>query len=144
MPVYDDPANRLEILRMGYQNQLEYLRMMSDLDLKLFTGYITLQIVLGGWLAKSPVEGLSIKVGLMVIDLAMAFIGIVAFRVNQERRAEAARVLGNLADALGFTVPGVFLPDRPIQESVPIRPWTRMYYFTVAVGVVGIALITFS
>ena len=88
MPVYDDPANRLEILRMGYQNQLEYLRMMSDLDLKLFTGYITLQIVLGGWLAKSPVEGLSIKVGLMVIDLAMAFIGIVAFRVNQERRAE--------------------------------------------------------
>ena len=95
MPVYDDPANRLEILRMGYQNQLEYLRMMSDLDLKLFTGYITLQIVLGGWLAKSPVEGLSIKVGLMVIDLAMAFIGIVAFRVNQERRAEAARVLAS-------------------------------------------------
>ena len=52
IPVYKCKANRLEILRMGYDNQLRYLRLMSDLDVKVFTGYITVQLVVANWVAR--------------------------------------------------------------------------------------------
>ena len=142
--VYEDQGNKLEILRLGFDNQVSYLRMMSDVDLKIFFGYMTVQLILASWLAEHPLETLSLKGGILLIDFAFAILAINAFRVNQIRRKEAVRVLANLCEALGFTVEDALLPGKCIQASVPIRPWTWLYNVTAIVAVIGVGIVVLS
>lgn len=139
--VYDKPGNKLDILRIGFENQVQYLRMMSEVDLKIFSGYITVQLILASWFAKNPVSTISLKGGFLLIEFAFALLAINTFRVNQKRREEAVSVLKNLCEALGFTVRGVFLPEKAIQESVPVRPWFWLYIATVILSAIGVAII---
>jgi len=141
-PVYENDENKLKILKMGFENQVQYLRMMSDVDLRLFTGYITVQLILGSWLAQHPLQMIAYKLGILIIDWALVALAINAFRVNQVRRAEAVHVLKNLCDALGFTKEGVFLPDsKKIQSSVPLRPWNWLYNLTAILAGIGVTII---
>jgi hypothetical protein len=142
--VYEVEEKKLEILRLGFDNQVQYLRMMSDVDLKIFFGYITVQLVLASWLAEHPLPTLTLKSGILLINLAFAVLAINAFRVNQNRKREAVSVLRNLCEALGFTVKGTFLSDKCIQTSVPIRPWTWLYNITAIVATVGVGIVALS
>jgi len=136
--VYEKPENKLEILRIGFDNQVQYLRMMSEVDLKIFSGYITIQLLVASWLAKYTLASITLKAGIIIIDLAFAVLAIIAFHVNQKRRKEAVSVLTNLCEALGFTVQGVFLPGKAIQTSLPMRPWTNWYYTAVVLAAIGV------
>lgn len=142
--VYESSESKLEILKLGFENQVQYLRMMSDVDLKIFSGYTTAQLILASWLTKYPVSNWKLKGGLLLVDCAFTVLAINAFRVNQLRRSEAVGILRNLCEALGFTVIGVFLPEKAIQESVPTRPWTWLYYITVIFSAVGVGIIILS
>ncbi len=71
-PVYEEEANRLKILCLGFENQVQYLRLMSDFDLKVCSGYITLQLAIAGWLATKPLKQLSLQLGIMLIDMTLA------------------------------------------------------------------------
>ena len=153
--VYDIDDNKLEILRIGYENQLQYLRLMSNLDVKVFTGYITVQLVVANWVAnwvaQIPPPSIHVKWGLFVVDIAFTALAIAVLYNNQKRRDHAVAVLKNLSEALGFTAEGVFLPDnralhpgKEIEDKVPLRPWIWIYYLGCIVSVVGIGLIIFG
>ena len=150
IPVFEDPANKLEILRIGYDNQLRYLRLMSDLDVKVFTGYITVQLVVANWVARPPLTGIYVKWGVFLVDIAFTALAIAVLHNNQKRRNDSIDVLRNLSEALGFTVKGVFLagraihPGKEIEEKVPRRPWIKLYYAGSIVSAVGIGLIIFG
>lgn len=140
-PVYATDENKLAILRLGYENQIQYLRMMSDVDLRLFTGYITVQLVLANWLASRQAQPPTVNLGIMLVDLVVAALAIKAFWVNQTRREYAVKVLEKLSKALGFTVVGAFLPEQCIQDRVPTRPWFPYYVVSVVVAFIGVATV---
>ena len=143
-PVYAKEENKLSILQLGFENQMQYLRMMSDVDLRLFTGYITVQLVLANWLAHQQRQPLTVNVGIMLVDLVFAGLAIKAFWVNQKRRDFAVKVVTNLSSALGFTVTGAFLRERAIQQNVPTRPWFAYYCGSVLAAVMGVGLVLFG
>jgi hypothetical protein len=150
IPVYEVKANQLEILRIGYDNQLQYLRLMSDLDVKIFTGYITAQLVVATWVGQHPLTSIYVKWGLFLVDIAFTVLAIIVLHYNQKRRNHSVTVLRNLSEALGFTTEGVFLAGRAIHpgatvgEKVPRRPWIRLYYTMSVVSAAGIGLIIFG
>ena len=43
---------KTEFITAAFNNQVEYLRYLGNIDLRIFFGYIALQLVLAGWLSK--------------------------------------------------------------------------------------------
>ena len=55
--LYDDDHAKREILTVAFGNHAQYLQWISQIDLRIFGGFLTLQLVLGGWLSENPRPG---------------------------------------------------------------------------------------
>ena len=139
--VYDDDDAKREILTLAFGNHVQYLRWLSQIDLRMFGGFLTLQLVLGGWLLQyTPTRALAAS-GILIIDVMLAIVAAVFLIKNQKRRNREVTTIGNICEALGLTVEGVFLEKRKIMESPQSEPSLRLYLFAIATSVIGIALI---
>ncbi len=112
------------------------------IDLRIFTGFITLQIALGAWLAtKGSVLSGELKVGLSVIDIGLTYVACALLRNNALRRKEVAAIVNNCAEALGYKTPGAFLKAEPLDVKLELRLWKNYYYFGIAISLVGVLLL---
>ena len=139
--VYDDDDAKREILTLAFGNHVQYLRWLSQIDLRMFGGFLTLQLVLGGWLLQYPPVRASATSGILIIDVVLAFAASVFLIKNQVRRKREVTTLGNISEALGLTKEGYFLENKKIMESPQSDPSLWLYLLAIGTSVIGIALI---
>ena len=138
------PEQKFEVLKMRYQDHVELLRSMTQVDLQVFGGYMTLQLALTGWLAEHPPRGLLPKVGIFLIDSALALIAARLLRNSTLRRKEAVATLTNIMHAFSLFRPGVYVQGCAINVKREFRLWGPWYVLGVVVGIVGVALVLFA
>lgn len=138
-------GNEFQALKMRYEDQVELLRTITQLDLKIFSGYLTLQVALGAWLITHPLGVMTMKVGIFIIDLGISAIATYLFYSHLHRRREAVDTIKNLNAAFGFTTPGVYVAQKSINAPPPkIRPFWLAHLAGIIVSTAGIALIIFA
>ena len=140
-PIDLDPSQRFEALKMRYEDHVELLRFMTGLDLKLFSGVMTIQVALGSWLATKPIESATTLVLFLALDGIIAAFGAVLLRNNFLRRKEAVETLKNINLALGFTTRGFYLSDRAINATGEFRPWGPWYTAGIVIAFIGLSVV---
>jgi hypothetical protein len=141
-PTYLD--HEFEALKIRYEDQVELLRTLTKLDLQIFTGYLTLQVALGGWLSSRPISQSQTQWGIFLVDLALSFIAGMLLYNDHRRRGEVVQTVQNLCEALGFTKEGVYLPSRPLNPHTEWRSWCYWYLIGIGVATIGVTLIIFQ
>jgi hypothetical protein len=143
-PLDLSPDQRFEALRMRYEDHVELLRMMTGLDLQLFSGVMAIQLALGGWLATNPVATCPPLVGVIALDGALVFFGAVLLRNNALRRKEAVVTLKNVMIALGFYRADFYVQGITINAAGGFRLWGPWYIGGMVVAYVGLILVAVS
>lgn len=138
-----DPL-RFEALKVGFVNKTEYLRILSQKDLRIFSGYITVQLVLAGWLSKNPISDRGREAAIFLIVLALALIVTMLIYKNNVRRGIAVEDLALLSEALKYTVPGAYLEGKVLQAVPKVRSSFGWYAGAIVVAVIAIALMIFT
>ena len=138
-------GHEFEALRCRFENQTELLYRMTLLDLRIFSGYITLQLVLGAWIATNTeaLSHLSVKTGLIIIDLVLATIAGALPYNDFRRRKEVAAIVRNCNEALGYETEGLYLEKKALNVPTKFRPWAGWYFVGIVAAFVGIVLILF-
>ena len=67
-PIELTENQKLDILKMRFKDQVDLLRTMTKIDLQVFGGYITIQLLLAAWLGEHPPANLYSKCGIFLID----------------------------------------------------------------------------
>ena len=116
---------------------------MSHIDLTVFTGFFSLQVVFGGFVSQVEINSLS-KMGLLLVDVALSLVCALLLSYNYRRRKEVGETLKKCNLALGFDVPGVYLKDEVINAQTTSRFWFWMYLVGIIISMVGITIIIFS
>lgn len=138
--------HEFEALRCRFEDQTELLYRLTLIDLRIFSGYITLQLALAAWISihRSEIEIPTMRAGLLVIDLALAVVAAALLYNNYKRRKEVTGTVKNCNEALGYNDSGVYLDERPLNAPTKFRPWAGWYYLGIIVSVVGVAMVLFG
>jgi hypothetical protein len=134
----------LDVLRMRYEDQVALIQKFTDIDLKIVTGYITLQMALGAWLSSWPIAADWSRRGMFVLDLTLASVAVVLLWASRRRRDEVVQTIRNINSALGLDAKGVYLLHKSINPKYKYRRWFGPYLAIIGVGVTGIAIILWS
>lgn len=136
---------KFEAIKYRHEDQSRLLQKISDVDLKLFTGIVTIQLILGGFISNdiSKFENIIIKIGLLSIDLAICIICGSLLYKNYKRREEAVRTLKNCNQALGFNEKEYYISGAINAQGENIN-WLWHYILAVCVSFIGIGLLLFS
>ena len=137
-------SQKFEALKLRFLDQVELLRVMTQLDLKIFTGYLTLQLAFGGWLSTTDIKSLLIKIGLLTIDLSLTGLASKLVYNSYRRRKEVVATLKNINDALNFNTLDYYIKDSKINATTKFRPWWYWYLIGIYAGFTGIVLIIFG
>ncbi len=140
-PLKLSDQQKFEALHMRYEDHVELLRKMTDLDLRIFSGLMTLQLVLGGWLASDPITDWLPLIGILILDGALAFFGVVLLRNNTIRRKEAVATLKNVMSVLGFYKEGFYVKGITINAPGRFILWGPWYTCGVIVTYIGLVLV---
>jgi len=135
--------NQFQALITRFKDQTEELYRLTLLDLRIFSGYLTLQLAMGAWLAT---KGSGIldnwgKFGLLLIDFGLMLITTVILDKNFQRRKEVKDTVLNCNEALGFEEHGIYLTGRPLNAKSAFRPWIMLYQLSVILAFIGEILI---
>ncbi len=135
---------KFEALKLRYSDHVELLRFMTKLDVQIFSGYITVQLALGAWIATHPIDGNWPKFGIILLDIVLAAVASKLLFNDFLRRKEVVGIIKNLNEALCFNVEGVYLPDKPINVETKTRPWFFWFMLGILFSFVGIIMVTFG
>ncbi len=137
-PVYE--KNEFEVLKVRYVEQAAHIRDLNMFDVKIFGGFMTIQLALASWFAIHPVSIIWLKIGILVIDLALLFVCIKIIHGSRDRRAEIVQTIININEAFGLYQKGVYLVDRAINPP-PKQRSKSWYDIGCVVGALGVAWI---
>lgn len=143
-PMNLTPQQRFEALKMRYEDHAELLRVMTGIDLRVFTGLMAIQLGVGGWLATNPIADLLPLVGLLLLDGILALIGAVLLRNNALRRREAVATLKNVMTVLGFYCADFYANGITINAAGRLRLWGPWYIAGIVVAYFGLVLVALS
>ena len=137
--------NQFQALITRFKDQTEELYRLTLLDLRIFSGYLTLQLVMGAWLATKGIEIVDsrVKCGLLIIDFILLVIVAIIFGKNFYRRKEVVETVRNCNVALGFEESGIYLKGKALNAKSKHRPWIGLYIIGVIVAFIGEALFIF-
>ena len=144
-------AEKLNVVLEVYKTHSELLKTISQIDLRVFGGYITIHIVSAGFIISrtefSPFE----FAGIIILSTVVSFVAFMLVRNSFLRRGEAARIMQNANIALGLREEGFFLRERRLHfywsdsKTIPAyRPWQKYYQLAIVVGWIGFLLLTLS
>ena len=137
-------THEFEVLKLQFETQTSLLRNLTDIDLRIFTGYITLQLILGGWLSENPLQNLWLMIGILILNFTLTSIAFWLLGNSYKRRREVATTIQNLNEALGLLTSGIYLKNKAINTPTLFRPWVYGYQIGLIIGFFGIALIIFA
>lgn len=138
-PPYE--SKEFEALQMKYQDHTELLRVMTGIDLKLFFGYITIQLALGAFIMKSPDTVTGLAGYLIAIDVVLAVVALVLLYFQYKRRKEVTDILKNINKILGFDDPGIYHESLSVNVVTETRFWFPIYIFGIAAGLIAFSLL---
>lgn len=141
-PVYR--GHEFEALKVRYEDQLQLLRALTTYDFRIFGGFITIELILGGWFSAHPVLSLWGKIGIFMINAALALIACILLFFQFRRRQEVIATVRNISEAFGFTQSGIYLPDKAINVEGRTRPWFMWYMIGILIAVLGFCIILFG
>lgn len=137
-------ANKYDALKMRYKDQVELLRNIANNDLRIFSGYLTLQVALGAWLTTNRPTETIYGIGLMVIDVMLAFIVSMLLYYDSKRRNEVVKTVKNINSVLGFEIPDMYQQGITINAPTKYKPWFIPYIVGVYISVCGVGLMLFG
>ena len=138
-------GHEFEAIKYRHEDQVKVLLKMTDVDLKLFSGYLTIQLAFGSFLTNnSAVLKLNVQVGLLLVELSMAVVCSIFLWNNYQRRIEVVNTIRNCNEALGFTRIDQLSPGSKIDSVTKFRPWVYWYITGVAASTCGIIIILFG
>jgi len=139
-------GHEFEALKCRFENQVEQLHRMTLIDIRVFSGYITLQLGFGAWIATqgTVLASVTSRVGLMIIDSVLAAIAGKLIYNSYRRRKEVAGVVRNCCVALGFKTVGVYLDGATLDVPTRFYPWVRWYILGIVAALAGVALVLFG
>ena len=138
-----DEKQKVELIRYRHEDQCRLLYNLSQTSLKIFSGFLTLQLAFGSFLTQiTPTFG--IEVGFILMEIAICSITTFMLLNIQRRRREAARTVRNCNEYLGFDEEGAYLPDRAINFKTKFWHWFPLYTLGIWLSFVGILFILLS
>ncbi len=126
----------LEFLKLRYQDQVELLRFLTSLELKVIFGYFTVVTAVVAWLTTKAPESFN---GQIVLSAVIGFstICVVYYLYSQKkRRDEAVETIVNLNSAMGLYEVGKYLDNKAINPPSKYRPLFPVYL----IAIVGVCL----
>jgi hypothetical protein len=132
---------KFEASMMRFKDQTELLRSLTAIDLRLFFGYITLQLVSGGWLLGHEDVQWFAKLGVSLVDFVLSLIASRLLHLNYMRRAEVVDTLRRIMSALQFDKCNVYLQDKTLDPETTFRPWRSWYQVGIWVAFLGVLVI---
>jgi hypothetical protein len=123
--VYD--GQKCEILLTRYREQAAHLRDLNQYDLRVFGGFLAIQLALASWFAIHVPNGWPAKIAILIIDLALCVICQKFLNSNKLRRAEIRTTILNINEAFGLYTPGVYLPGKAINPPPIDNPFAWFY-----------------
>ncbi|WP_298535876.1 hypothetical protein [uncultured Algibacter sp.] len=133
---------KFEALLHRHADMSNLLQVMMRADLRIFSGFLTLQFAFGGFISQFSLSEFG-KIGLFIIDLALASTCYFILRNHNERRNEVVQTLKNCNEALGYNEPGVYIESKPLNSKTERRPWLKFYIISNIITVIGIGFILF-
>ena len=82
---------KFEALKLSYTTQTELLHRLTQIDLRIFSGYISVQLIFGGWSAKNPINSLPAQFGILLINVALTIVACGLLHNNYLRRKEVVK-----------------------------------------------------
>lgn len=133
--------NHFDILKLRYDDQVTLLRKLTDIDLQVFGGYLTVSLAFASWASQYPPTDTRSTVGLLIISLAFAFAASIMLLFNFKRRLEIIETVQNINEALGYETVGALIEGKKINAKTKFRPWRNLYFFVIWVVFAGLALL---
>ena len=134
-------GHEFETLKVQYQEHAEYMRAMNIFDWKIVSGFMTVQLVLGGWFAGHPSDSIVLSLGVIIIDLALYLCCATMLHISSERRLETLKTIHNINEALGLSAKGVFLQDKAINAQTAPGQRYIWYYVSMLIATAGMGFI---
>ena len=138
------PDRKLTAALQEHKNQVELLRHQTNVDLRIFGGYISLQLAVGSWISVHPIPSLQARLGMGAVDLALSALAAFILWRNSVRRGQVVAVVRRLNEALGYTEPDVYLKGRALHDNHRFVPWLPYYLAGLLVGFLGVGLLLFQ
>ena len=138
-----DKEQRYDALKLRFQDQVELLRFLMRIDLQIVFGYITLQLLLAGWVANHPVDRFWPKLGIFIVDLAMLFATLRILWSSRLRREEVVQTVKNCCRALGYEESGVYGIPVGLNAHTARKRWWLPFLTAIAASTVGVGLVLF-
>ena len=111
-----------------FRDHVEILRAITQIDLQVLGGFMTLQLALAAWLVDHPPKTCPIKVGLLLLSGILTALSLNLLYNSYRRRKEVVASLKNTKAVLRFGEKGVYLQDKALDAKMPFRPWLPLYF----------------
>lgn len=127
-------SDQIDVLKMKYEDHTEDLRFRTDLDFKLLSGFVTLDLVLAAWLSQHAPESWAYAIGFLIVALGLGFAAAMIFIRNTIRRNVVIAILHNVNEALEFTKTGAYLQNQCInpESNKRVTHWLA-YHLTIVI-----------
>jgi len=136
-------SQRFEAVKYRHEDQVNTLQFIKNVDIKLFSSFITLQLVFCGFIATSKLASFS-KIGLFIVDMSLAIVCSSQLWHNYRRRKELVKTIKNCNEALGYETENLYLENATLNAKTTFRPWIAWNIAAVLISIVGAALIIFT
>jgi len=138
-----DKNQKFESIKYRHEDQSKLLQKMTDVDLKVFISFLTLQLALGGFITQFSLELVS-KYGLFILDISLSLVCTILLLNNYKRRKEVVGTIKNCNNALGYDLKDAYIKDEKINSKTKFRPWFWWYIIAITLSIFGILVVLSS
>lgn len=138
-----DNSQKFEAVKYRHEDQSKLLQKMTDVDLKVFISFMTLQLALGGFITQIDLS-VGSKIGLFILDFSFSLVCSILLWNNYKRRKEVAGTIKSCNKALGYDLDGFYINDEKINSPTKFRPWFWWYIIGMLLSLIGILVIVTS
>ena len=134
-------VNRFDVLKLRFEDQVALLRKLTEVDLQVFGGYLTVSLAFGSWVSQNPIKDHLSILGLIIISLVLAISSTTLLLFNFKRRVEIVATIKNINTALGYDTVGAFVEGKTLNAPTIFRPWRHIYFLCIWSVFCGLLLV---
>ena len=123
-----DDQQKFDAIIYRHQDQAQLSQKLTDIDLKIFFGFITIQILLGSFIIvniQKIQETVFANYGIMIMDFVFMITCLIFLKHNKNRRREVIEVLINCNEFLKYEKTDYYLKDKSINRGKRDSPKER-------------------
>ena len=135
-----DNNQKFESIKYRHEDQSKLLQKMTDVDLKVFISFLTLQLALGGFITQINLDTVS-RYGLFILDISLFLVCTILLFNNYKRRKEVVGTIKNCNKALGYDLDGAYIENGKINNPTIFRPWFWWYIIGLTISIIGILVV---